>query len=140
MSLEGAARNEELFRNVNEQIDGVSQTVPASEATIEFLCECDQIDCLEKITVTRAEYESYAESRRVSLSSQIISTRELSMWWSRTSDSWSSRKRAWRPQTPKRAIHGQTESRRREKRLRGTRGQALWVDGSGTLCAGVVVC
>jgi hypothetical protein len=58
MSLEGVARNEELFRNVNEQIEGVSQTVPASEATIEFLCECDQIDCLEKIIVTRAEYDS----------------------------------------------------------------------------------
>lgn len=52
------ARNEEIFRNVNERIEGVSQTVPATEPTMAFLCECDDLECHGKIEATRAQYES----------------------------------------------------------------------------------
>jgi hypothetical protein len=58
MSVEAAARNEELFRTVNEQIEAVSQTVPATESNMEFLCECDDVECVEKVSLTRAEYEA----------------------------------------------------------------------------------
>jgi metal-responsive CopG/Arc/MetJ family transcriptional regulator len=51
-------RNEALFREVNEQIEGVSKTVPPDEQLMEFLCECDNRDCAEKISATRAEYEA----------------------------------------------------------------------------------
>src|SRR5437588_5077503 len=52
------ARNEELFRNVNEQIEALSQTVEPDDPLMEYLCECDRQDCYEKVKATRAEYES----------------------------------------------------------------------------------
>lgn len=58
MSLGAAARNEELFRTVNEQIESVSETVPATDPNMAFLCECDNVECVEKLSVTVAEYES----------------------------------------------------------------------------------
>ena len=51
-------RNEALFREVNERIEAVSKTVPPSEELMQFLCECDDKDCAEKISATRAEYEA----------------------------------------------------------------------------------
>jgi len=58
MTARAAARNEELFRWVNEQIEAVSQSIPATDPNMDFLCECDQADCTEKVSVTLAEYES----------------------------------------------------------------------------------
>jgi len=58
MTVRAAARNEELFRRVNEQIEAISQSLPGSDPNMDFLCECDEIDCAEKIIVTLAEYES----------------------------------------------------------------------------------
>jgi hypothetical protein len=52
------ARNEELFRNVNEQIEALSQTIERDDPVMEYLCECDRRDCYEKVKATRAEYES----------------------------------------------------------------------------------
>jgi hypothetical protein len=58
MNTDARARNEELFRQVNERIEDASQTVPATESTMGFLCECDDLECHGKVEVTRAEYES----------------------------------------------------------------------------------
>ena len=58
MSVGAAARNEELFRTVNEQIEAVSQTLAGTDPNMDFLCECDQIDCVAKVSATRDEYES----------------------------------------------------------------------------------
>ena len=58
MSLRAAARNEELFRTVNERIEAVSKTLAGTDPNMDFLCECDQIDCLAKVSATRDEYES----------------------------------------------------------------------------------
>ena len=58
MRGEALAKNEELFRNVNEQIESVSQTVAGDDQTMEYLCECDGPDCYEKVRASRAEYES----------------------------------------------------------------------------------
>ena len=58
MRVEAAARNEELFRTVNEKIEAVSQTVPATDPNMEFLCECDDLECQGKVKATRTEYES----------------------------------------------------------------------------------
>jgi hypothetical protein len=52
------AKNEALFRRVNERIEEISEEFPRSERTMDFLCECDREGCFEKITATRAEYES----------------------------------------------------------------------------------
>ena len=53
---ERIARNEALFREVNEQIKDVSDDVPAgSEAG--FVCECGDPECTSTVSLTLVEYE-----------------------------------------------------------------------------------
>ena len=58
MRDEAQARNEELFRNVNERIETLSQTVAQDDPMMEYLCECDSAGCYERVRATRGEYES----------------------------------------------------------------------------------
>ena len=58
MSGDARGENEALFRKVNEQIEAVSEAVPSTEPTMQFLCECDDLQCHTKLSATRAEYES----------------------------------------------------------------------------------
>ena len=53
---ERLARNEAMFRSVNERVEEVVQ--PGPTEAIDFLCECGDEECVEKITLTREEYES----------------------------------------------------------------------------------
>jgi hypothetical protein len=50
------ARNEALFREVNERIADVSNSYELDDS-LEFLCECGSEGCLDAIPVVRAEYE-----------------------------------------------------------------------------------
>lgn len=50
------ARNEALFREVNERIAEVSRSYDSGDR-LEFLCECGRETCLEAIAVTRRLYE-----------------------------------------------------------------------------------
>jgi hypothetical protein len=50
---ERIARNEVLFREVNER---VKDMVP-SEGGIEFICECGDEECIERVPLTADEYE-----------------------------------------------------------------------------------
>jgi hypothetical protein len=50
------ARNESLFREVNERIADVSRRFAIADE-LEFLCECGRADCLAAVEVTRAHYE-----------------------------------------------------------------------------------
>jgi hypothetical protein len=50
-------KNEALFREVNERIEDVSDLVPEG-SLLEFLCECGEESCLERIELTHAEYEA----------------------------------------------------------------------------------
>jgi hypothetical protein len=47
------ARNEALFRGVNEKVAELGDR----KATFEIICECGREDCLEQLVVTLAEYE-----------------------------------------------------------------------------------
>ena len=49
------ARNEALFREVNERVDEVSGG--RSTEMTEFLCECGHADCTQAIALRDAEYE-----------------------------------------------------------------------------------
>lgn len=49
------ARNEALFRSVNERVEEVVQ--PGKNEEIDFLCECGDGECVEKISLTRVEYK-----------------------------------------------------------------------------------
>jgi hypothetical protein len=47
------ARNEAIFREVNERVADVKDT----EARMtDFLCECGNLDCVEELSLTDAEY------------------------------------------------------------------------------------
>jgi hypothetical protein len=47
------ARNEAIFREVNER---VSEVMDSEARMTNFLCECGNLDCVEEISLTDAEY------------------------------------------------------------------------------------
>jgi hypothetical protein len=53
---ERVARNESLFREVNERIREVNERLPAMEQA-DFLCECGDQGCTDPISLTLVEYE-----------------------------------------------------------------------------------
>jgi hypothetical protein len=59
------AMNEALFRDVNERIREISDSFGQQDATYDFLCECSDPACTERVVLTRAEYEDVrSESTR----------------------------------------------------------------------------
>lgn len=54
---ERLALNEALFRDVNERIREISDTFEQADATYDFLCECSDPSCSERVVLTPAEYE-----------------------------------------------------------------------------------
>ncbi len=61
LSDERLAKNEILFRAVNERLDDIGDAVPWREET-EYLCECSDTSCIETISLKKEEYEQ-ARSR-----------------------------------------------------------------------------
>ena len=51
-SLERLARNQTLFREVNERVETLAEGDRS-----EFACECSNTDCIEKVELTLAAYE-----------------------------------------------------------------------------------
>ena len=56
------AKNEVLFRSVNERVKELSERlsfvgVVDPQALDEYLCECVDIECLERVQLTAPEYE-----------------------------------------------------------------------------------
>jgi adenylylsulfate kinase-like enzyme len=49
-----AAKNQSLFREVNERIEHLAGTA----SSVTFLCECLHEECDERISMTREEYET----------------------------------------------------------------------------------
>jgi hypothetical protein len=58
MRDESLAKNEDLFRDVNERIETVSEGAPRGDTFTEYLCECDRPDCYDRVKATQEEYES----------------------------------------------------------------------------------
>jgi hypothetical protein len=57
------AKNEALFREVNEQVDAIDRQMgPSAGESTEYLCECSRAECVERVRVTRAEYERVRQS------------------------------------------------------------------------------
>lgn len=57
---ERLARNEALFRELNERMKEISQSLAPGETipALEIFCECGQVDCIEKLVVPSGEYEA----------------------------------------------------------------------------------
>jgi len=58
LSSERAARNEALFRRVNERVEELNEAFEPILDEAEFFCECADMDCMEKIRMTLPEYEA----------------------------------------------------------------------------------
>lgn len=61
MSTDERARriglNEALFRQVNEQLLDVAESVRPSAEPLELICECGNLDCADHVRVDRDAYE-----------------------------------------------------------------------------------
>jgi hypothetical protein len=57
------ARNQSLFREVNERIEKFARGA-ASPTGADFLCECGRTSCLEAMPVELADYEAVRSSPR----------------------------------------------------------------------------
>jgi hypothetical protein len=55
---ERIGRNEDLFRKVNDQIEGVNEAFGTITGTMSILCECGKLECIEQIDLTVAEYRT----------------------------------------------------------------------------------
>ena len=52
------ARNEALYRSVNEKIEEISRGFgPAVDETMRVICECGQLDCLQELELDVGTYE-----------------------------------------------------------------------------------
>jgi len=51
------ALNEAVFRDVNERIRDTHERFELNPATLDLVCECGQIDCTERLTMSLADYE-----------------------------------------------------------------------------------
>jgi hypothetical protein len=57
-----AAKNQSFFREVNERMRGLSESVEQVSGGADFLCECAGENCTDPIQITLDDYE---EMRRV---------------------------------------------------------------------------
>jgi hypothetical protein len=52
------AANEAVFRNVNERIQHLQHSFAVAEREpLQMICECDRLDCIERVTVGVEVYE-----------------------------------------------------------------------------------
>jgi hypothetical protein len=49
--------NEAVFREVNERVEEIHQTLGSDTGTLDIICECGVVACTERISVPIAEYE-----------------------------------------------------------------------------------
>jgi hypothetical protein len=58
-SDEQRARNEVLFREVNERVEEINERLDGeSDSLMIFVCECGKTDCLDQVELTRPQYEA----------------------------------------------------------------------------------
>jgi hypothetical protein len=61
-------QNEVLFREVNERVARLSDSMQATTELTAFLCECGNASCQERVEMTLGEYERVrAESTRFAI-------------------------------------------------------------------------
>ena len=54
---ERQAKNEAVFRALNENILGLASTLGGQDQPYEFICECATLGCLERLSMTLQEFE-----------------------------------------------------------------------------------
>ena len=56
------ARNQALFREVNERVEHVNEVFGKTKALGEWVCECADPACTERMKMSLAEYEAIREN------------------------------------------------------------------------------
>lgn len=70
------ARNEAFFREVNERIRETAERFGADDHTYEFICECADPNCTDRVSLSPSAYEEIrADSRRFVLAEGHENTR-----------------------------------------------------------------
>lgn len=59
-----AARNQAMFRSLNEKIRELNEAFDAATDTFVVACECADTSCIEMLTLTPAEYEAVRSEPR----------------------------------------------------------------------------
>jgi|SRR5919204_3490294 hypothetical protein len=49
--------NEAVFREVNERLETLAETFEIQAQPLDLICECGDPDCVERVSLTREEYE-----------------------------------------------------------------------------------
>jgi hypothetical protein len=71
ISGERAARNQSLYRSINEKVKELNQTLAeAGVENSEWICECADTDCTVRIEATLLEYERVRSNPRTFIVSQ----------------------------------------------------------------------
>jgi len=55
--IKRAARNQSLFREVNERLQDIANSFQSVSSTAVFSCECAALSCTEQIEMSMDEYE-----------------------------------------------------------------------------------
>jgi hypothetical protein len=50
-------QNESLFRSVNEQIEGINKAFAEMTQTMDVVCECADLECLDRLLITMPAYD-----------------------------------------------------------------------------------
>jgi len=53
-----AAKNEAVFRRVNERLEEVNESFKVTTDNTKFVCECASIECAERVELTLSKYEA----------------------------------------------------------------------------------
>jgi hypothetical protein len=57
-------KNERLFRELNGRIRDVSEPLLGAGEPVEFICECARESCLDRVLLTRAQFDEVREDPR----------------------------------------------------------------------------
>jgi hypothetical protein len=93
------ALNEDLFRKVNEQIEALNEAFTEMSGSDEFqiVCECDRVDCTERLPISASAYHAARADARVFIIAPGHGDPEVETVIERTKDYWVVRKRAGEP-------------------------------------------
>ena len=56
--------NEAVFREVNERIEGLAEAFDLKAEPLDLVCECGDAACVQRITMSHAEYEQLRSDPR----------------------------------------------------------------------------
>jgi hypothetical protein len=59
-----AARNQSMFRAINDKIETLTETFASVVETYTIVCECADVECLETVEIEPSQYAQIRESPR----------------------------------------------------------------------------